>query len=153
MEYSRIDDAYYLRIAKGEHVPQAIVELCRREHVGAAQISGIGACSEATVSTWIAERGDFTDHTVRGTLEMVALNGNITRNADGTPHLHAHARFSHLDSDGRPALIAGHVRDITIGHTGEIVIRPAGETIGRTWDDTAGIDVWDLPHPTFVDLR
>ena len=37
MEYSRIDDAYYLRVAKGEHVPQAIVELCRREHVGAAQ--------------------------------------------------------------------------------------------------------------------
>ena len=41
MEYSRIDDAYHLRVAKGEHVPRAIVELCRREHVEAAQISGI----------------------------------------------------------------------------------------------------------------
>ncbi|RSX57194.1 PPC domain-containing DNA-binding protein [Bifidobacterium samirii] len=153
MEYSTIDGTHYLRVAKGESVPQAIIELCRREHVGAAQITGIGACSEATISTWIAERADFTDHTVNGTLEMVALTGNITRNAEGEPHLHAHAVFSYLDAAGRPALIAGHVKDITIGYTGEIVIRPAGETIGRKWDDAAGIDVWDLPHSTTVDLR
>jgi len=142
MDYKKIGEIFYVRIDKDEDVLGTIMEICKKEHILTGQFQGIGACGTATVSTYLPNIDDFTDHTVSGMLEMVSLMGNITMDDNGAPFLHSHAVFSYLDTTGKPAVLAGHLTKAIISYTGEISILPAKETIGRMIDSKTGITIW-----------
>ena len=133
-----------LRVDKGERVLETVQSLCEQLGIRGGTFTGIGACSEVDVRTWIPERADFTSHVYTGTIEMISLDGNISRDRDGGVRLHAHGSFSYLDEGGRLAVFAGHLADATIGYTGELAITTSSEPIDVTFDEHAGIDVWDL---------
>ena len=144
MEYKKMKDNIYLRVDKGENVIKTIKEVCKKEGIYGGYFGGIGACSAATLSTYIPEQNDFIDHEISGMLEMVSLMGNITMDCDNQPFLHSHAVFSYLNQAGEIAVTAGHLKEAKIGYTGEIIITSAGDTIGRQFDENAGIEVWKL---------
>lgn len=144
MEYKKIKDTVYIRIDKGENVVQTILSVCRKENIRGGYFQGIGACNTATISTYIPERNDFTDHTISGMIEMISLMGNISTDDTDNPFQHSHAVFSYLKENGEIAVAAGHLKEAQIGYTGEIVLAPAEEKIGRVFDTHAGIDVWKL---------
>jgi uncharacterized protein len=142
MDYKKIGEIFYIRIDKEDEVLSNIMEVCKKENILTGQFQGIGACGTATVSTYLPNIDEFTDHTVSGMLEMVSLMGNITRDDDGSPFLHSHAVFSYLDNTGNPSVLAGHLTKAIISYTGEISILPAKETIGRMIDSKTGISIW-----------
>lgn len=144
MEYKKMKDTIYLRVDKGENVTEAIKEVCKKEGICGGYFQGIGACSTATLSTYIPEQNDFIDHEISGMLEMVSLMGNITMDCDNQPFLHSHAVFSCLKQAGGITVTAGHLKEARIGYTGEIIITPAGDTAGRQFDENTGIEVWKL---------
>ena len=144
MEYKKMKDNIYLRVDKGENVTETIKEVCKKEGIYGGYFQGIGACSTATLSTYIPEQNDFIDHEISGMLEMVSLMGNITIDCNNQPFLHSHAVFSYLNQGGEIAVAAGHLKEAKNGYTGEIIITPAGDTIGRQFDENAGIEVWRL---------
>jgi uncharacterized protein len=142
VDYKKIGEIFYIRIDKEEEVLSTIMEVCNKENILTGQFQGIGACATATVSTYLPNKDEFTDHTQSGMLEMVSLMGNITRDDDGSPFLHSHAVFSYLDNTGNPSVLAGHLTKAIIRYTGEISILPAKETIGRMIDSKTGISIW-----------
>lgn len=144
MKYRKIKDTFYIRIDKGEKVTESIIEVCERENIKAGYFQGIGACDLVDLSTWIPEQNDFTDHQLKGMLEMVSLMGNITTGNDNKPFLHSHATFSYLNEDGGIILTGGHLKEARISYSGEIILNPADEAIGRMLDENAGIEVWKL---------
>lgn len=144
MEYKKIKDTVYIRVDKGENVVQTILSVCKKENIQGGYFQGIGACSTATISTYIPERNDFIDHAVSGMIEMISLMGNISTDDTDTPFQHSHAVFSYLKDNGEIAVVAGHLKEAQIGYTGEIVLTPADGKIGRVFDTRAGIDVWKL---------
>ena len=72
---------------------------------------GIGACDTATLSTYLPDKNDFTDHTISGMIEMISLMGNISVDNNNEPVLHSHAVFSYLNSNGEVVVTAGHVKE------------------------------------------
>lgn len=144
MEYRKMKDAIYLRVDKEENVIGAIKEICKKEAVYGGFFQGIGACSTATLSTYMPEQNDFIDHKIFGMLEMISLMGNITMDCDNQPFLHSHAVFSYLNQAGEIAITAGHLKEAKISYTGEIIITLACDAIGRQFDANSGIEVWKL---------
>lgn len=144
MEYKKMEDTICLRVDKKENITETIKEVCKKEGIYGGYFQGIGACSAATLSTYIPEQNDFIDHEISGMLEMVSLMGNITMDCHNQPFLHSHAVFSYLNQVGEITVTAGHLKEAKISYTGEIIITPAGDTIGRQLDANAGIEVWSL---------
>ena len=144
MQYRTDGATTYLRIDKDARVFEAISTFCAEHGIAGGHFQGIGACSEVTVATWIPELGDYKNHEYKGMIEMVSLMGNVSRNRDGSPRLHAHASFSMLNEADQPVVFAGHVREVTIGYTAELALTPAARPIDITFDERAGIDVWNL---------
>lgn len=134
---------YYLRIAKNENLMAEIRKFADRYHV-CGHFTGIGAANKVIISTYIPEKHDFLDHTKEGMLEMFTLTGNVSLDDQNQPVVHAHAGFSYLNDKGDIAVIAGDLREATIGYTGEIVFTPTKEDLPRQFDPDAGIDVWKL---------
>ncbi len=91
MEYKVMNDQIYLRIDKGEYVIKTIKEVCQKEKIEAGYFQGIGACDEATLSTWLPEKEAFIHHQISGMLEMVSLMGNITTELKNLQNTHNHA--------------------------------------------------------------
>ena len=144
MDYKKTKNNIYIRVDKGESVVRTILSVCKKENIQGGYFQGIGACSTATISTYIPEQNDFIDHTVSGMIEMISLMGNISTDDTDKPFCHSHAVFSYLKDNGEIAVVAGHLKEAQIGYTGEIVLTPTEEKIGRVFDPLAGIDVWKL---------
>ncbi len=141
MEYRRENGKILIRLDRGEELVSSLTDICAREGVPSAVFSGIGALSKAVLATYIDEKNSFLDHTRSGMLEIVSLNGNITRE-NGEYLVHAHTMLSYLEN-GEIKLFGGHVQTATVLYTAEIVLEPTSE-IGRTYDDKKGISVWRL---------
>ena len=145
MEYRKSNENFYLRIDKGEEVFAAVRNLCEKENIKSAHFQGIGGCGDITVATLNSDAKTFTDHNVKDkVIEMISLLGNVSFGNDDNLHLHAHALFSYIDEDNKPAVIAGHLKEAIILFTGEIVLTPANFVIERQFDKNAGIEVWKL---------
>ena len=140
MEYKRFGDVIALRLEVGERVVESIAEVCRREDVRFASISGLGATNDATVGVLDLASKQFVGKRCQGTYEIGSLTGNATRR-DGEPYLHLHIVF------GNPTTgecYCGHLTDAVISATAEIVIQVAKGEVGRRLDESVGLNLWSM---------
>lgn len=142
MEYRRFDDKLYVRLDKGDEVIAALTSVCERENLTIARIQGIGGCESVTVGVFDEEKKVYNETTVTGTLEMTALDGNLTYYQE-KPYLHLHAAFAYRE-DGAIKPLSGHLLKAVIGLTGEIVITPSNGRISRKFIEELGIRIWDF---------
>ncbi len=142
MQYRRFGEQYYVRLDPGDEIIRTLSDVCAREGLTTASIHGIGGCDTATVGVFDRKTKSYHPTTVTALLEMVSLDGNLTR-YEGAPYLHLHALFAYRSSDEN-AVLTGHLLEAVIGLTGEIVITPADGVIGRRYIDELGIRVWDF---------
>ncbi|MCR5522346.1 MAG: DNA-binding protein [Clostridia bacterium] len=138
--YSKLcGDTWVLRLEIGEEVLSSIKELCKRENILCAEISGIGAASEATVGIYNIDEKKYYENVLQGPLEIVSLLGSVTQK-DGEPYLHIHASFS----GDSCVCTGGHLNSAVIGVTAEIFIRKINAEINRVPHPVTGINVFDL---------
>lgn len=144
MEYKNFNGKIYLRLDKNDEVISCLTEVCKKEHISAASVSGIGGCGEIEVGTFILDKQDYKVQHKTGMFEMLSLTGNITLKED-IPFPHVHAVFSYLDENEESKLIGGHLKKAVIILTGEIVITPAeNNVIKRVKNDDLGIFIWEF---------
>ena len=142
MDYKKFGDSIYARFDKDDEIISCILDICKKENILSATFSGIGACGEVTVSTYIAEKNDFIAHNKTGLLEIISLNGNISANDNDEIFEHTHAMFSYLEN-GEVKFLGGHLTRAVISYTAEIEIRPVQNgVIRRKQDELTGITVW-----------
>lgn len=142
IDYRKYGQTYYIRLDRGDEVLSSILEICKKEKIESAIYSGIGGCSEAEVQTFIPEKGAFETETIKGTLELVTLNGNVIKDENDQYYQHSHALFSFKEGDEH-RIVAGHMKSITILYTAEIELRPViGGEIKREYSPETGTGFW-----------
>ena len=144
MDYRKYGDVIYARMDRDDEIIGCILEICKNEHIFSAVFSGIGGCSEAQVQTFLPETGTFETQTIRGTLELASLNGNVISDDQKELYHHTHAVFSYIEGD-QHCMTAGHMKSITVSYTAEIELRPVvGGTISRQFDPVTGTGFWNF---------
>lgn len=144
MDYRKYDDTVYIRMDKGDEIIGSILDVCKKEQISSATLSGIGGCSEAQIQTFLPETGTFETETISGMLELVSLMGNVISDDQEEPYLHAHGMFSYKDGDKHCAS-AGHIKSINVLYTAEIELRPVkGGTIRKKFNEETGTGFWSF---------
>ncbi len=142
MDYRKYGQTYYIRMDRGDEIMSSILEVCKKEKILSAIYSGIGGCNEAEVQTFIPEKGEFETETIKGTLELVSINGNVITDENNQYYQHSHALFSFKEGNEH-RIVAGHMKSITVLYTAEIELRPViGGVIKREYCPETGTGFW-----------
>ncbi len=89
MEYIRSGKTIAVRIDYVEEVMEKLTELCKRENITSASVSGIGATKLAELGLYNIETKEYKKTTNTGLYEVGSFIGNITQK-DGETYLHIH---------------------------------------------------------------
>lgn len=139
MEYQKYENHIALRIDKGESILTAINEVCDKENVKMAFISGIGAASKMDIGNYVFNEKVYVPYHYEGDFEITSLIGNVTTN-NGEFYLHLHITAS--DHHGKT--YGGHLNDAIIGATCEIHMQVLDLSIDRQYDEEIGINIFDF---------
>lgn len=139
MFYKKDGNVIALMPEIGEDVLTVLYELCEKENIGYASVSGIGAVSRATVGFYSLGERQYFSKTYDEPMEMVSLLGNITRK-DGKPYIHLHASFSDEDCN----VVGGHLNEAVIGVTAEIFVTLIDGNMDRRVNPVTGMNIFNI---------
>ena len=139
MEFRRFNDAYVVRMDRGEEVMETLTALCEQEGIRLASVKAIGAVDRAVVGLYdvgekVYHKKEFTEP-----MELTSLLGTVTEK-DGKPYLHLHATFC----DANMQAHGGHVNALHISATCEMVLRLLPGQVGRRLDEVTGLNLFDF---------
>ena len=124
----------FIRLFPGEDVNEKIRDACRLHNVETAVVlSGIGQLKTAKLG-YFKEKGDYSPETFNKPLEILSLNGNITKE-DSDYNLHLHVVLG----DEKKNAIGGHFIEGKISITGEIVLLKTNINVKRKLDNDTGL--------------
>lgn len=128
---------WVLVLSPGEEAMSALERFAAAHDVGAAEIRGIGACRRAVLAFWNPDTQAYEEHPVDEQAEVVALQGNISRLADGRPRVHLHAVLSLRDGSCR----GGHLLRLEVFPTLEVFVTVFPTALPRLDDPALGLAV------------
>jgi predicted DNA-binding protein with PD1-like motif len=106
-----------------------------REHkLDAAQLTAIGAFSEATLGFFDIERKTYKKIPVTGQVEVLSLVGDIALE-NGEPMVHAHVVVGSADGTAR----GGHVMEARVRPTLEVIVVESPRHLHREFDPATGL--------------
>ena len=117
-------------LAPGDELAATLAGWAGDHHVGAATVVGIGAAQHASLAFYDRTRFEYDPLPVDEQVEVVSLNGSITRFEDA-PRIHLHAVLSRPDG----SCIAGHVVELVVWPTLELFVEEYPGDLVRRFDD------------------
>jgi len=129
LEYNRFGNSVVVRLDRGDEIVACLTELCRKEDIRLAQISGLGAVDYVKAGIFYVDQKQYNQYELTGPREIVSLTGNATRK-DGEVYLHIHIAVS----DGDGVVKGGHLNEARISATGEIILMLMDGEVGRRFD-------------------
>lgn len=136
MEYRKFNNAYVVRINKGEEIVEKLKELCEKEDIKVAEITGLGASNLVEIGLFNVNTKEYKTTTFEGMFEITSLIGNATRK-DGEVYLHLHINFS--DETGNTK--GGHLVRCNISATSEIIVNKIEGNVDRKLSDEIGLNL------------
>lgn len=121
----------------GDEVVACLEQLARTEQVTAAQVTAIGAFSDAVLLYFDWERKEYREIPVDGQAEVAAMLGDIGSDEQGGPALHVHLVLG--KSDG--TAVAGHLKTAHVRPTLEVVITESPAHLRRRRDPETGLNL------------
>ena len=97
---------YVLVLESGDEAASGIERFAVERGLNAAQITGIGAFSDAMLGFFDWEKKDYRKIPLREQVEVVSLMGDVAQGPDGKPALHVHVVVSRSDGTA----MGGHCR-------------------------------------------
>ena len=79
MEYRKFNENYVVRLNKGEEVITCLKELCEKEDIKLAEITGLGASELVEIGVFNVKTKEYNTKTFEGMFEITSLVGNVTR--------------------------------------------------------------------------
>lgn len=139
MEYRKFDDSYVVRLNRGEEVITSLKELCDKEDIKLAEITGLGASNLVEIGVFNVNTKEYNTKVFEGMFEITSLVGNVTRK-DGDVYLHIHINFG--DENG--TVMGGHLVRSTISATSEIIVRKINGEVGRKLSEEIGLNLLEF---------
>jgi len=121
----------------GDEVMACLQRLCEQESISAAQISAIGAFSEATLAFWDTEKKTYLEHPVAEQTEVLSLLGDVSEEPTGKPRLHLHAVLGRRDA----STLGGHLLSGKVRPTLEVILTESPAHLRRVHDESLGLAV------------
>lgn len=137
MEYKKFENHYILRLEKGEEVIEKIKELCIKENITLASISGLGAINLVEIGLFNVNTKEYKTKIYEGMFEITSLIGNISKKDDDI-YLHLHINFS----DETNIVKGGHLVKCNISATGEIIITKINGEVQRELNPDIGLNLF-----------
>ncbi len=139
MEYRKFNDAYVVRLNKGEEVISSLKEICKNENIKLAEITGLGASDLIEIGVFNVNTKEYKTRIFEGMFEITSLVGNVTRK-DGEVYLHIHINFG--DEEG--FVKGGHLVQTRISATSEIILREIDGNVGRKLSNEIGLNLLEF---------
>ena len=117
MESKKINEAYIIRLDRGEKVLEKMRALCNKNNIKLGYFFGIGSLDEAELAHYIVKTKKYTYQLYKQPLEIISLNGNITTMSNEA-YIHCHACLSDVNMEA----IAGHLKEGIVGADEEIIL-------------------------------
>ena len=137
MEYTRYENAYVIRLDKGEELTRCLTDFCEKERISYGTVSGIGACNHVLIGLYDMEEQLFHEKEFNEAMEIIHVTGNISHTHDG-PYLHLHVTLARQDL----SMIGGHLKECTISATCELHLQAYPLKIGRKPDPETGLNIY-----------
>ena len=139
MEYRKYKENCIVRINKDEEIVENLKQLCEKENIKCAEITGLGASNLVEIGVFNINTKEYKTKVFEGMFEITSLIGNITRK-DGKPYLHIHINFG--DEEG--VVRGGHLVRCNISATSEIIVRKIEGDVGRKLSSEIGLNLLDF---------
>lgn len=136
MDYRKSGNKYVLRLNRGEEILASITDLCRKENIKSALVSGIGATQSVEAGFYSFKKKKYCGYCFNQNMEILSLLGNIT-SKDNEPYLHLHIVVSNDEGEA----FGGHLTKAVISVTAEIFIDTLDLDINREPDSLTGINL------------
>ncbi|MEZ0171452.1 PPC domain-containing DNA-binding protein [Microvirga sp. TS319] len=121
----------------GDEIVASLNALAREQSLSAAQITAIGALSDAVVSYFDWETKKYLEIPIAEQVEVASLNGDIGLDEAGKPALHIHLVLGKRDCSA----IAGHLARGHVRPTLEVIITESPIHLQRRKDPETGLNL------------
>jgi hypothetical protein len=130
-----VQNTYVIIFDKGDEVAKGLAEFAAREGVSAASFTAIGALSDVTLGYFDWENKDYIKIPVTEQVEVLALVGDVSLDAEGKPKVHAHIVVGRSDGTTR----GGHLLEAHVRPTLEVVLTESTAHLRRCHDPDSGL--------------
>ncbi len=133
---------FVLVLEKGDEAVASIEGFIRERGVGAAQLTGIGAFSDAVLGFFDWETKAYRKIPVREQVEVVSLLGDVAVGPDGEPSLHPHVVVARSDGTA----MGGHLMEAHVRPTLEVVLTESPRHLHKRKDEETGLALIAPPN-------
>jgi predicted DNA-binding protein with PD1-like motif len=122
-------------LGTGDEALSCLKAFATKELLGGAQITAIGALSQARLTYFDWETKAYQPIEVSEQVEVASLVGDVAMGPDGTPSVHVHAVLGRRDG----AALAGHLEEAYVRPTLEIIVTEMPAHLCKAKDAETGL--------------
>jgi len=126
---------YVLVLDKEDEAVSSIEGFARDHNIAAAQITAIGAFSDAVLGFFDWNTKDYRKIPVPEQVEVVSFIGDVALGPDGKPALHPHVVVSRVDGSA----MGGHLLEAHVRPTLEVVLTESPIHLHKRKDSESGL--------------
>ncbi len=134
------EKTFVLVFESGEEVTAGLLRFASEQALAGARFTAIGALERVTLGFFESEKKDYKKIPINEQVELLSLVGNIARDTDGNPKIHAHAVVGKADGTA----YGGHLLDAHVRPTLEVVMIESPGYLCRRMRPDLGIALLDL---------
>lgn len=128
----------------GDEVMSCLKQFSNEQGLSAAQLSAIGAFSDAELAYFNWERKDYDRIPIKEQVEVASLSGDVAVSPDGARAIHIHAVLGRRDGTA----LAGHLMKGHARPTLEVVLTESPVHLRKKHDPTTGLTLISLKNET-----
>lgn len=126
---------YAVVLETGEEVITCLGQFAAAEKVSTAQVTAIGALSDATLMYFDWDKKDYLRIPLPEQVEVASLIGDIAEGLDGKPSIHVHLVVGRRDGTA----MAGHLGEARVRPTLELIVTESPAHLRKVKDRESGL--------------
>jgi hypothetical protein len=140
MEHKLLDESggqrtFAVVLGTGDEVMQCLQSFVKDQRIHAAQITAIGAFSDAVLKYFDWETKKYLDNPVNEQVEVASLIGDVATAPSGDPALHVHLVVGRRDGTA----MAGHLGQAHVRPTLEVILTESPAHLRKFKDPETGL--------------
>ena len=126
---------YAVILETGDEPMESLQTFAEREEISAAQLTAIGAFSDAVLGYFEWETKKYRRNRVSEQVEVASLIGDVALSPEGTPAVHVHVVLGRRDGSA----VAGHLLEAHVRPTLEVVLTESPRYLRKVHDPESGL--------------
>lgn len=121
---------FVLVLATGEEVMGTLTNFAKKERIGAAQVSAIGALSDVELRYFDWDAKDYHKNVINEQVEVASMLGDVAVSPEEQPSLHLHVVLGRRDGSA----LAGHLGSAHVRPTLEVILQESPAHLRKVFD-------------------